>query len=91
MWTKKSQEVERIIMEMRRKTCFQDTGKGRCLGKKTKKGQLYMMCQDCSRMKMKEKVKSPTFKEERGDITDKFKRSGYNLARIQIVPKETEG
>lgn len=38
MWTKKSQEVERIIMEMRRKTCFQDTGKGRCLGKKTKKG-----------------------------------------------------
>lgn len=91
MWTKKSQEVEQIIMEMRRKTCFQDTGKGRCLGKKTKKGQLYMMCQDCSRMKMEEKVKSPTFKEEWEDITDKFKRSGYNLARIQIVPKETEG
>lgn len=40
---------------------------------------------------MEEKVKSPTFKEEWEDITNKFKRSGYNLARIQIVPKETEG
>lgn len=37
--------------KMRRKTCFEDSGKGVCTGKKTKKGQLYMMCQDCSRMK----------------------------------------
>ena len=90
MWIKKSLEVERIIMEMRRKTCFQDTGKGRCIGKKTKKGQLYMMCQDCSRMKIKEKVKPPTFKEEWENITHKFKKSGYDLTKIPIVLKETE-
>ena len=41
MWTKKSQEVERIIMEMRRKTCFQDTGKGRCLGKILKRAAIH--------------------------------------------------
>ena len=88
MWKKINPGMELVIEKMRRKTCFEDSGKGVCAGKKTKKGQLYVMCQDCSRMKMKEEKKVTVFEEEWKDITDRFKKSGYDLSKIPIVGKD---
>lgn len=38
MWKKINPGMELVIGKMRRKTCFEDSGKGVCTGKKTKKG-----------------------------------------------------
>ncbi len=47
-----------------------------------------MMCQDCSRMKMKEEKKATAFEKEWESITDRFKKSGYDLSKILIVGKD---
>lgn len=62
--------------------------KAYALERRLKKGQRYMMCQDCSRMKMKEEKKATAFEKEWESITDRFKKSGYDLSKILIVGKD---